>query len=158
MGDITSDTGTGVLGVNNGTGPGVKGTSGGTGVRGEGGVGVSGSTSTGVGVQGEAGNGIGVYASSSDFIALYVQGPAAFSTAGSGIIPALQAAVFVANTAVTAQSHITAVLTGNPGKVNSGLPALVEWVERQPGTGFVAHLSRKVGPATPFTYLIVEPA
>jgi len=157
MGDIDSVTGTGVLGVNNGSGPGVKGTSGGTGVRGEGGVGVSGTTSTGVGVLGEAGNGVGVYASSSDFIALYVQGPATFSTAGSGVIPAVQDSVFVANTAVTAQSHVSATLTGSPGTFNTGTPVIV-WVERQPGTGFVLHLSRRVGPATPFTYLIVEPA
>jgi hypothetical protein len=158
MGDIDSATGTGVLGINNGSGPGVKGTSDGTGVRGEGGVGVYGSTSTGTGVLGEAGNGVGVYASSSDFIALYVQGPATFSTAGSGVIPALQKEVAVINQAVTAESHITVTLTGNPGTTPTGIPSLVEWVERQPGIGFVAHLSRRVGPATPFTYLIVEPA
>jgi hypothetical protein len=32
------------------------------------------------------------------------------------------------------------------------------WVERQPGSGFVVHLISRVGAATPFTYLIVEPA
>jgi len=159
MGDITSDTGTGALGVNNGAGPGVKGTSvGGTGVRGEGGVGVSGFTSTGVGVLGEAGNGIGVYASSNEFIALYVQGPAAFSTVGSGTIPAFQGSFFVSNAAVTSQSHITTTLAGDPGPVITGFPAVVQWLERQPGTGFVIHMSRRVGQATPFTYLILEPA
>jgi hypothetical protein len=159
MGDITSDTGTGALGVNNAAGPGVKGTSvSGTGVRGEGGVGVSGLSSTGVGVLGEGDNGIGVYASSNDFIALYVQGPATFSTAGNGIIGAGQESAFVSNAAVTAQSHITVMLTGDPGRTLTGIPAVVVWVERQAGAGFVIHLSRKVGPATPFTYLIVEPA
>lgn len=159
MGDITSDTGTGALGVNNGGGPGVKGTSvSGPGVRGEGGVGVTGFSSTGVGVLGEADNGVGVYASSKDFFALYVQGHSAFSTVGNGIIAAGQESVFVSNVAVTAQSHITVTLTGDPGRVLSGIPAVVVWVERQAGTGFVIHLSRRVGPATPFTYLIVEPA
>jgi hypothetical protein len=160
MGDITSDIGSGVLGLNNGSGPGVKGLSDGTGVRGEGGVGVSGSSPTGVGVLGEGDNGIGVYASSNSFIALYVQGPATFSTAGSGIIPANQNSVFVSNPAVTAQSHITVTLTGDPATVSvkggSGTSAIM-WVERQPGTGFVVHLTSRVGAATPLTYLIVEP-
>lgn len=157
MGDIDSATGSGVLGLNNGTGPGVKGLSDGTGVRGEGAPGVSGFSSTGVGVLGEADNGIGVYASSNSFIALYVQGPASFSTAGNGRIPTGQDSAFVANPAVTAQSHVTVTLTGNPGMFISGTPVTV-WVERQPGTGFVVHLSRRVGPATPLSYLIVEPA
>jgi hypothetical protein len=158
MGDITSDTGTGVLGVNNGSGPGVKGLSDGTAVRGEGAVGVSGFSSTGVGVLGEADNGIGVYASSNSFIALYVQGPATFSTAGSGVIPAGQNSAFVANPAVTSQSHVTVTLTGNPVGSGLSLPPVVQWVERQPGAGFVVHLISRVGAATPLTYLIVEPA
>jgi hypothetical protein len=112
MGDISSTTGSGVLGLNNGAGPGVKGLSDGTGVRGEGAPGVSGFSSTGVGVLGEADNGIGVYASSNSFIALYVLGPASFSTAGSGTLPANQNSAFVSNPGVTAQSHITVTLTG----------------------------------------------
>lgn len=159
MGDITSDIGSGVLGVNDGTGPGVKGTStGGTGVRGEGNPGVSGFSSTNIGVLGEADNGIGVLASSNQFIALYVQGPAAFSTVGSGTIPAFQDSVFVSNPAVTAQSHISATLAGDPGPVVTGFPTVIHWLERQPGTGFVIHMTRRVGQATPFSYLIVEPA
>lgn len=160
MGDITSTTGSGVLGLNNGTGPGVKGLSDGTGVRGEGAPGVSGFSSTGVGVLGEADNGIGVYASSNSFIALYVLGPASFSTAGSGTVPANQNSAFVSNPGVTAQSHITVTLTGDPSTVTvkgGSAPSLILWVERQPGTGFVVHLTSRVGPATPFTYLIVEP-
>jgi hypothetical protein len=157
MGDIDSATGSGVLGLNNGTGPGVKGLSDGTAVRGEGAVGVSGFSPTGVGVLGEGDNAIGVYASSNSFIALYVQGPARFSTAGSGIIPAGQNSAFVANPAVTAQSHVTVTLTGNPVGSGLGLPPVVQWVERQPGTGFVVHLISRVGAATPLTYLIVEP-
>ena len=158
MGDITSTTGSGVLGVNNGSGPGVKGTSGGgQGVRGEGAVGVSGSTTSGAGVMGEADDGIAVYAlASAPGIALWVQGQANFSTAGSGVIPASQDSAFVSNPAVTVQSHITVTLTGNPGAFISGVPVL-HWVERQPGSGFVVHMTRRVGPATPFTYLIVEP-
>jgi hypothetical protein len=55
-------------------------------------------------VLGEADNGIGVYASSNSFIALYVQGPASFSTAGAGTIPANQNSAFVSNPAVTARA------------------------------------------------------
>jgi hypothetical protein len=108
-------------------------------------------------VLGQSTHGTGVLAFGVFGDALLVQGPATFSTAGSGVIPAVQDSVFVANTAVTAQSHVSATLTGSPGTFNTGTPVIV-WVERQPGTGFVVHLSRRVGPATPFTYLIVEPA
>jgi hypothetical protein len=38
-----------------------------------------------------------------------------------------------------------------------GSNAVVQWVERNPGSGFAVHLSDKVNNPTPFTYLIVEP-
>jgi hypothetical protein len=149
----------GVVGVGNGIG--VEGRTvggGGTGVVGSGFGGVEGrSDSSGTGVWGRSATGVGVEASCPSGIALNVIGPARFSTAGAGIIPAQQNSIFVSNPAITAVSHITMTLTGNPGAVASGIPAVVVWVERQPGTGFVARLSRKVTNATPFTYLIVEP-
>lgn len=83
--------------------------------------------------------------------ALEVVGKSRFSTAGSGSIPSGTSSATIANSAVTGQSHVSVTVTGNPGR------AQLQWVDRQPGTGFVVHLSRKVRTATPFTFLIVEP-
>jgi len=77
-------------------------------------------------------------------LALDVHGRAKFSTAGAGTIPAQQNSVVVSDPAVTADSHITMTLTGDPGSSASGLPAVVVWIERQPGVGFIARLSRRV--------------
>jgi hypothetical protein len=77
---------------------------------------------------------------------------AGFSTCGGDTIAAGLASKAVANPAVTATSHISVTLTGNPGAA-----AHVLWVERQPGTGFVLHLARRVVRSTPFSYLVVEP-
>lgn len=85
-------------------------------------------------------------------LALLVSGRAAFLTAGSSEVPARSVVASVANPAVKANSHITVTFTGNPGR------ASVAWVERQPGTGFIVHLSGRPRWAVPFTYLIVEPA
>jgi hypothetical protein len=91
--------------------------------------------------------------------ALQVEGKAKFSTAAASTIPAGQDSASVSNSLVTAQSHVTVTLTGDPGQASSspGTKPVVVWVERRPGTGFVVHLSRPVRFATPFTYLIVEP-
>ena len=87
----------------------------------------------------------------SDGVALEVVGKARFSTAGAGTVPGGTASATVANSAVTADSHITVTLTGDPGR------AQLRWVQRQPGTGFVVHLNRKTKTVTSFTFLIVEP-
>jgi len=84
-------------------------------------------------------------------LALDVVGKARFSTAGAGIVRARREAATVENPAVTADSHITVTFTGDPGA------ASVAWVERQPGTGFIARLSSRPRWDVPFTYLIVEP-
>ena len=87
-------------------------------------------------------------------IALEVLGKARFSTAGAGVVPQGSSSVFVANIAVTANSHITATLTGDPGNRH------VRWIGRTPGSGFTLNLSLAPPsgrPETPFTYLIVEP-
>jgi len=85
-------------------------------------------------------------------LALDVVGKARFSTAGAGAVPARAVAVTVSNPAVTDKSHITVTLTGNPGR------ASVAWVERQPGSGFIVHLTAALLlRALPFTYLVVEP-
>jgi hypothetical protein len=104
------------------------------------------------------GDDVGVLASSSK-TALRVMGQADFSTAGSSTISTGQDSAAVSNSRVTGLSHITVTLTGDPGQASSapGNKPVVVWVERQPGTGFVVHLSRPVRFATPFTYLIVEP-
>ena len=86
--------------------------------------------------------------------ALQVQGKAKFSTAGSGVVPAGQASVFVADPDVTNESHISVTLVTNP------VWRLLMWVERDPGDGFTVHLtpaptSRRL--ETHFTYLITEP-
>jgi len=84
-------------------------------------------------------------------LALDVVGKARFSTAGAGMVRARREAATVENPAVTADSHITVTFTGDPGA------ASVAWVERQPGTGFIARLSSRPRWDVPFTYLIVEP-
>ena len=83
-------------------------------------------------------------------LALAVSGRAGFLTAGSAVVPAWADSVAVPNAAVRPESHITVTFTANPGK------ASVAWVERQPGAGFVVHLSSRVRWDVPFTYLIVE--
>jgi len=87
-------------------------------------------------------------------LALDVVGKARFSTAGAGAVPQGQNTVFVANPAVTADSHVTVTLASNPGNRQ------LHWVERNPGVGFRVRLTQGQGPKPPtnFTYLIVEPA
>jgi hypothetical protein len=84
-------------------------------------------------------------------VGLRVVGRASFSTCGADAVPSGRASHFVANAAVQADSHVGVTLTGDPGR------ASLLWVERQPGTGFVLHMSRNVAANVPFTYLIVEP-
>jgi hypothetical protein len=137
----------------------------GTGVLGESdkGVGVEGYGHEGAGVVGGARGVDAVGVKAEDFhgygIALQVEGPARFETAAAGTIPAGQESAFVSNRSVTGLSHVTITLTGDPGQASSapGSKPVVAWVERQPGTGIVVHMSRAVRFATPFTYLIVEP-
>jgi len=172
--------GAGVVGES-GSGPGVTGDSqGGPGVAGhswnsdgvigisEGaGFGVVGNSTDGPGVLGHNlsgsapgvwglndGDGPGVLAESANGPALSVLGPAHFSTAGAGVIPDGANSVFVASAAVTADSHISVTLAGDPGGNR-----VLQWVERDPGLGFTVHLSSAPPPARPatnFTYLIVE--
>jgi hypothetical protein len=107
-----------------------------------------------VGVQGISGTGIGVQAISADGMALDVVGTAHFSTAGNDAVAAGQNSRFVANPAVTAVSHISVTLNGDPG------PRLLRWVNRSPGAGFTVHFTGGPPgqrPEVPFTYLIVEP-
>ncbi|MFN2588649.1 MAG: hypothetical protein ABR613_11105 [Actinomycetota bacterium] len=56
------------------------------------------------------------------------------------------------NEAVSADSHISVTLMGNPGV------RTLQWVERAPGSGFTVHLTT-VGPKpqTPLTYFVLEP-
>lgn len=123
------------------------------------GTGVRGSSGTGNGVEGittGGGNGVearcGVGGNSLVGLALLVRGKSAFSTVGSGFVPAGRNNIFVPNPAVTDESHITVTLAGDPG------PRELKWVERRPGSGFVVHLSpASQRPRTPLTYLIVEP-
>jgi len=84
-------------------------------------------------------------------LALDVVGKARFSTAGDGVVPAKAGSTALSNSAVTADSHVTVTFTSDPGA------ASVAWVERQPGTGFIVHLSSRPRWNVPFTYLIVEP-
>lgn len=87
-------------------------------------------------------------------MALRVEGKSLFSTAGSAAVPAGQNSVFVANAAVTSDSHISATLVGDPG------PRQLRWVAREPGNGFTVYFSGGPPgqrPQVPFTYLIVEP-
>jgi len=146
--------GIGVVGSDTSTGIGVHGKS-------ESGAGVNGMCGDGPGVVGEAPGGHpGVRAESRAHVAPYgldgglaleVLGKASFSTSSAGTVPRGARMARVANAAVTAASHITVTLTGNPGF------ARFDWVERQPGVGFVVHLAGLSRSEIPFTYLIVEP-
>jgi len=150
----SSDAHSAVIGNNTADGNGVAGIS-------RGGNGVVGQSETGFAVLGEApGEAPAVVAISKPFpgpfepdggLALLVIGKARFSTAGAGVVPARANAVTVSNPAVTAASHITVMFTSDPGG------ASVAWVERQPDTGFIVHLSGRARWPVPFTYLIVEP-
>jgi len=84
-------------------------------------------------------------------VALLVTGRARFATAGAGTVPARASTATVSNAAVRADSHVTVTFTGDPGGASVG------WVERQPDTGFIVHLSGRARWPVPFTYLIVEP-
>jgi len=172
--DGHSETGQGVLGLsesgpgvvgNSESGPGVEGHSEGmAGVWGTGRlIGVLGWTREGgtAGVAGQAPGEIpGVIAHTQapggpmppdGGVALLVTGRARFATAGAGTVPARASTATVSNAAVRADSHVTVTFTGDPGGASVG------WVERQPDTGFIVHLSGRARWPVPFTYLIVEP-
>ena len=151
-------SGIGVIGTANGIG--VLGTANGNGVQATGNSsGVNAFSSSGIGVIGLSDSGIGVLAGANAGTALQVDGTPKFSTAGFDVILANQDSAFVPRFRVTALSHITVTLTGDPGQAGSapGFKPVVVWVERDPGTGFTVHLSRPVRVDTPFTYLMVEP-
>jgi hypothetical protein len=172
----------GVLGMNNGGGPGVRGSIGSSSAAIEGhnsgagpavygnaagsGPGVKGTSAQSPAVWGESsgagpgilgnntGTGPGIRATHSGAgFALEVDGTARFmGAAGAGTIPAKTDSGFVSNSLVSAASHISVALTADPGS-----SAVVQWIERSPGSGFTLHLSAKANNATVFTYLIVEP-
>ncbi len=178
-GYFTTNTGNGVSGVSQqGAGvegisagdPNTEGPDGSVGVRGvsvlpseaepEGhgtGTGVRGVSGTGSGVLGicrDVGIAVDARAENAAGLALKASGRSAFSTAGSASVAGGSDSVFVANPAVTAESHIMVTLCGDAGG------SLVAWLDRNPGVGFTVHLSaasKKKG-AVPLTYLIVEPA
>lgn len=88
-------------------------------------------------------------------LALDVVGKARFSTAGAATVPQGQNSVFVANAAVTSDSHISITLVSDPG------PRQLRWIQRTGGSGFTVHFAGGPPgqrPATQFTYLIVEPS
>jgi hypothetical protein len=124
------------------------------------GVGVHGQSGSGTGVLGISESGTAVEARSGvegngSGNALLVHGKSAFSTAGSAVVPAGKNSVFVANSAVTEQSHISVTFTSDPGSRS------VAWVERDPGNGFTLHMS-SAPPSrrleTSFTHFALEPA
>jgi hypothetical protein len=146
----------GVEGITNGLGVGVRGVAGSDPFGHGPGDGVHGSTGTGIGVLGHtnaAGIGVEARSETPDGVALQVRGSARFSTAGAATIPAGVDAVFVANPAVTEESHVSVTLVSDPG------PRQLAWVERNPGSGFTVHTSShtKRTPETSLTYLAVEP-
>lgn len=153
LNENTGDHASGVAGASLGGGAAVDGFS-------NWGIGVKARGSSGVGVHGDTFDGIGVRAQClgaadpehpmGPELALDVIGKARFSTAGSGIVPAWANRATVDNEAVTGHSHVTVTFTRDPGR------ASVAWVQRQPGSGFVVHLSARPHWDVPFTYLIVE--
>ena len=108
----------------------------------------------GDGVRGEragTGSGAGVHAIGP--VGLQVDGRSKFSTVGSGAVLAGTNSATILNTNVTAGSHISVTLTGDPGNT-----AAVVRVTRAAGVSFTVRLSGNVAVDTPFTYFIVEPA
>ncbi|HEX7172324.1 MAG TPA: hypothetical protein VF365_06945 [Candidatus Limnocylindria bacterium] len=88
-------------------------------------------------------------------LALDVVGTARFTTAGNDAVAFGQNSRFVANPAVTALSHISLTLHGDPG------PRQLKWVERSPASGFTVHFAGGPPgqrPEVAFSYVIVEPA
>ena len=84
--------------------------------------------------------------------ALEVVGRSLFSTVGSAVIPAGQSSVFVAEPAVSSDSHISVTLMSAGSRH-------VRWVERDPGSGFTVHLSPPPARTeTDLTYWVVDPA
>lgn len=158
-GETTSSVNAAVEGHNSDSGhnaAGVRGTASGNG------MGVDGQSPDGAGVSGASANGVGVHAGSLNGVALLafapagqraiqVGGKAGFSTVGAGSIPAKSSSAFVAQAQVSATSHITVVLTSDPGNA-----AVVQWVDRAAGSGFTVHLSRGTQDATSFTYFIAD--
>ena len=126
----------------------------GTGVEGlsRTGTGVRGTSVDGPGIHGQSTTGPGGLFQSDSGLALEVAGRALFSTAGTGNVAQGQSSAFVASPAITANSHVSVTLVGNPG------PRQLGWVQRAPGSGFTVHLTSSPGakPKTPFTYLVVE--
>jgi len=144
----------------------------GAGVAGESdvGVGVAGNSPNGVGVVGSTsgdeeapGTGVGVKASAqlgsglggpSDGTALQVLGRAAFTSVGSGVVPAGESSVTIEDPHATESSHISVTLASDPGQRE------VRWVERDAGS-FTVHLTpapRARRPETDLTYTILEHA
>jgi hypothetical protein len=149
--------GTGVTGRHTSGGPGVKGTS-------VSGIGVLGTVSNGLAaVEGDnSGSGPGVKATNSGTgYALQVVGTVQFQgVAGSGIVSDGSDSATVSNGHVTANSVISVTLMGAPGTGHGKGPhanVVLQWVERQPGSGFTVHLTDAAAADVPFTYLIVEP-
>lgn len=87
-------------------------------------------------------------------LALDVIGQARFSTAGNATIGAEEDSHVVPLPAVTADSHVSISLTGDPGDRS------LKWVERDPGIGFRVHFvggHPRRRPTVTFSYLMVEP-
>ena len=89
--------------------------------------------------------------------AVHIRGAACFDTVGMGQFAENARSATVADSRITAESFVYAMLTGDPGRGNGTDMTAVQWVERSPGQGFTVHLNAKVKQATPFSYFIVEP-
>ena len=75
------------------------------------------------------------------------------SSVGTGVLADGTNSATVPFPTITALSHVSVTLTGDPGN-----HAALTWVERVAGEGFTAHLNRNAGVNTPFSYFIVEPS
>lgn len=85
-------------------------------------------------------------------LALQVVGKAAFSTAGTQTIPAGTQDYRVANPSVQSSSVVVVTLMSDPG----GSGPVLSWAERQPGTGFVVHLTKKALAPIAFGFFIIN--
>lgn len=75
-----------------------------------------------------------------------------FNSVGSGTIPAGAETHTVVHGHVTSNSHVTVVLTSDPGNA-----VLLQWVARAAGS-FTINLTRATRRDTTFTYFIVDPS
>ena len=120
---------------------------------------VRGSGHEAIGVWGSSDSQVGVLAESPRGVALRARGAIQSDGVGNNVIRRRSSSQFVQYRETTDKSHVSVTLTSDPngnGKGDDGnTPSF--WIERQPGKGFVIHLSEKAKSDLSFSFFIVGP-